>query len=150
MRIQVSDFNFKSKPGSTETGFIAQQLYTVLPEVVTQGGTDPSTDPWMVDYGRVTPLLTKAIQELKQETDSKEASLDKENSELKASVAEQDKKIAALNGANVGLKAEVAQLKASNEKLAAMAAEMEALKKTVTSIQRKENGAMRAVSLEQQ
>ncbi|HEY2171382.1 MAG TPA: tail fiber domain-containing protein [Candidatus Angelobacter sp.] len=28
MRIQVSDFNFKSKPGSNETGFIAQQLYT--------------------------------------------------------------------------------------------------------------------------
>jgi Chaperone of endosialidase len=59
MRIQVSDFNFKSKPGSTETGFIAQQLYTVLPEVVTQGGTDPSKDPWTVDYGRVTPLLTR-------------------------------------------------------------------------------------------
>jgi hypothetical protein len=30
MRIQVSDFNFKSKPGGTETGFIAKQLYTVL------------------------------------------------------------------------------------------------------------------------
>jgi len=37
MRIQVSDFNFKLKPGTTEMGFIAQQLYTVLPEVVTRG-----------------------------------------------------------------------------------------------------------------
>ena len=70
MRIQVSDFNFKSKPGWTETGFIAQQLYTVLPEVVTRGGTDPSRDPWTVDYGRITPLLTKAIQEQQGEIDT--------------------------------------------------------------------------------
>jgi endosialidase-like protein len=35
MRIQVNDFNFKSRPGRNETGFIAQQLYTVLPEAVT-------------------------------------------------------------------------------------------------------------------
>jgi Chaperone of endosialidase len=70
MRIQVSDFNFKSKPGWTETGLIAQQLYTVLPEVVTRGGTDPSKDPWTVDYGRITPLLTKAIQEQQGEIDT--------------------------------------------------------------------------------
>ena len=98
MRIQVSDFNFKSRPGRNETGFIAQQLYTVLPEVVTQGGTNPATDPWMVDYGRVTPLLTKAIQEqqgeieaLKQQNKNQEAAckaegakettLEKENAE---------------------------------------------------------------------
>jgi hypothetical protein len=34
MKIRVSDYNFKSKPGQSETGFIAQQLYTVLPDVV--------------------------------------------------------------------------------------------------------------------
>jgi len=98
MRIQGSDFNFKSRPGRDETGFIAQQLYTVLPEVVTQGGTNPATDPWMVDYARVTPLLTKAIQEqqgeietLKQQNKNQEAAfkaegakettLEKENAE---------------------------------------------------------------------
>jgi endosialidase-like protein len=72
MRIQVSDFNFKSRPGRDETGFIAQQLYTVLPEVVTQGGTNPATDPWMVDYARVTPLLTRAIQEQQGEIENSE------------------------------------------------------------------------------
>jgi len=35
MKIQVRDYNFKSKPGQNETGFIAQELYTVLPDVVT-------------------------------------------------------------------------------------------------------------------
>jgi hypothetical protein len=63
MKIQVRDYNFKSKPGQNDTGFIAQQLYTVLPDVVTRGGDDPAVHPWTVDYGRVTPLLTRAIQE---------------------------------------------------------------------------------------
>jgi Chaperone of endosialidase len=64
MKIQVRDYNFKSKPGQNETAFIAQQLYTVLPDVVTKGGAEP----WSVDYGRVTPFLTKAIQEQQAET----------------------------------------------------------------------------------
>lgn len=115
MRIQVSDFNFKSRPGRDETGFIAQQLYTVLPEVVTQGGTNPATDPWMVDYARVTPLLTRAIQEqqgeietLKQQNKNqeeafkaegaKETTLEKENAELKARVASLETSKFKING----------------------------------------------------
>jgi hypothetical protein len=64
MKIQVRDYNFKSEPGGNETGFIAQELYTVLPDVVTRGGEDPAKEPWTVDYGRVTPLLTRAIQDV--------------------------------------------------------------------------------------
>jgi hypothetical protein len=40
----------------------------------------------------------------------------------------------------------VAQLKASNEKLAAMAAEMEALEKVVTQIQEKEGAGVRTAA----
>jgi hypothetical protein len=138
MRIQVSDFNFKSKPGSTETGFIAQQLYTVFPEVVTRGGTDPSKDPWTVDYGRVTPLLTKAIQEEQGEINA----LQQQNGKVTS-------RLAAVESENTSLKAEVAQLKASNEKLAAMAAKIEGLEKTVSTIQRKENGEISKVALDQ-
>jgi hypothetical protein len=31
---------------------------------VTRGGEDPAKEPWTVDYGRVTPLLTRAIQDV--------------------------------------------------------------------------------------
>ena len=32
-------------------------------EAVTKGGEDASTNPWTVDYGKVTPLLVNAIQD---------------------------------------------------------------------------------------
>jgi endosialidase-like protein len=142
MRIQVSDFNFKSKPAWTETGFIAQQLYTVMPEVVTQGGTDPSKDPWTVDYGRITPLLTKAIQEqqreidaLRQQAKNQEAAFKAENAEFKAE--------------NAKLQAQNTQLREANQKLAEISSQMEALKKAVAVIQRKDKDEVRTASLEQ-
>ena len=46
-------------------GFIAQDLYKVYPEAVTVGGDDAKKSPWSVDYGRLSPLLVKAVQELK-------------------------------------------------------------------------------------
>ena len=79
MKIQVSDYNYKSNPGQDETGFIAQQLNTVLPGVVTPGGADPTEKPWTVDYGRVTPVLAKAIQEQQAEIEALKA----ENRRLK-------------------------------------------------------------------
>jgi hypothetical protein len=45
-------------------GFIAQELYEVFPQMVAVGGDDPKTEPWQIDYSRITPLLVKAIQEL--------------------------------------------------------------------------------------
>jgi hypothetical protein len=36
----------------------------LLPSAVKRGGENAVQDPWMVDYSRVTPLLTKAIQDL--------------------------------------------------------------------------------------
>ena len=142
MRIQVSDFNFKSTPGRIETGFIAQQLYTVVPEAVHQGGTNPATDPWMADYGRVTPLLTRAIQDqqaeieaLKQQARNQDAAFKTENAVLKAETAK--------------LEAENAKLQDTNQKLAEMASQMEELKKVVTTFQEKEKGGVRTAALEQ-
>ncbi|MEZ4966531.1 MAG: tail fiber domain-containing protein [Saprospiraceae bacterium] len=63
MRIEVRDYEFRAAPGQTETGFIAQQLYEVYPGAVSKGGDDVQTDPWMVDYGKLTPLLVKAVQD---------------------------------------------------------------------------------------
>lgn len=66
MKIQVSDYNYKKDKNSPQTGFIAQQLYTVFQNAVTVGGEDASK-PWMVDYSKITPLLTKAIQDQQKE-----------------------------------------------------------------------------------
>ena len=106
MKIQVSDYNYKSAPGRDETGFIAQQLNTILPEAVAPGGENPVEKPWAVDYGRVTPVLAKAIQEQQALIGS-----------LKAEVA-------TLADENRQLTAQVATV-------AALAAKMEALEKLV-------------------
>jgi len=145
MRIQVSDFNFKSRPGRNETGFIAQQLYTVLPEVVTQGGTNPATDPWMVDYSRVTPLLTKAIQDQQGEIEA----LKQQNKNQEAAFKAEGAKETELELENAELKARVASLEMADSKLTVIAAEMEALKKAVTTMQEKENGGVRTAALKQ-
>jgi hypothetical protein len=73
-KIEVKDYNFIGSK-EEQTGFVAQQLYDVFPEAVTKGGDDPKTRPWMVDYGRVTPLLVKAVQELSKMNDAKDAKI---------------------------------------------------------------------------
>ena len=71
MRIHVDDFNFIADPSKTRVqGFIAQDLYKVYPEAVAVGGPNPHEKPWSVDYGRITPLLVKSLQELKADNDN--------------------------------------------------------------------------------
>ena len=50
-------------------GFIAQELYKYYPEAVSAHGDgitplDANAPVWSVDYGRLTPLLVKSIQDL--------------------------------------------------------------------------------------
>jgi hypothetical protein len=107
MKIQVRDYNFKSQPGQNETGFIAQQLYTILPNVVAKGGEDPAKQPWSVDYRRVTPLLTRAIQEQQVEIGvlkKRLKVLEAENAKLTAIVS----KVANLERAVNGLQTKTA------------------------------------------
>lgn len=66
-KIQVKDYTFIGSR-TQQTGFLAQQLYEVFPAAVSKGGEDPKLRPWMVDYGRITPLLVKAVQELDVKT----------------------------------------------------------------------------------
>lgn len=48
--------------GEQQIGFIAQDLYQVIPEAVIQP-EDEQNELWGVDYTRLVPVLTKAIQE---------------------------------------------------------------------------------------
>jgi hypothetical protein len=58
----VREYNFKTDTRQ-EHGLIAQEVHGVYPLAVVVGGDDPGKEPWMIDYGRLTPLLIKAIQQ---------------------------------------------------------------------------------------
>lgn len=90
-RIHVEDFNFISDSSKTRVqGFIAQDIYTVYPEAVTVGGDDPKKKPWLVDYGRLTPLLVKSIQEQQQQIEVVKAANDNLRAQMKARDARDD------------------------------------------------------------
>jgi hypothetical protein len=74
-KMQPLKYERFSDPGVKEIGFVAQDLYEVYPQAVTQGGEDPKTRPWGIDYGKLTPVLAQAIQELKAELDEAKAEI---------------------------------------------------------------------------
>lgn len=61
--------------GVKEIGLYAQELYFIMPEAVGVGGDDPQERPWGIDYGRITPVLVKAIQEQQEIIEKLEARL---------------------------------------------------------------------------
>ena len=60
MQVQVRDYEF-IVDGRTSTGFIAQDLYEVYPYPVSR--PDDPNNQWGVDYGLITPLIVKGVQE---------------------------------------------------------------------------------------
>jgi hypothetical protein len=91
MKIQVRDYVYKADVANTlTTGFIAQELFEIFPNAVTKPDNDDKM--WSVDYGKVTPLLVKAIQEQQAQI----ANLSAENDTLKAQNAAILKRLDAL------------------------------------------------------
>jgi hypothetical protein len=73
-RIDVRDFAFLADPARTaHTGFIAQQLEPIYPEAVTR--PFDAAGYWQVDYGKLTPLLVRSVQELAARVAELEAKL---------------------------------------------------------------------------
>jgi hypothetical protein len=67
-------FTWDEKKGGNESrGFLAQELNNQYSWAVQEGGDDPYQDPWQADYGKLTPVLVKAVQELKAELDAAKA-----------------------------------------------------------------------------
>ncbi|MGG7665243.1 tail fiber domain-containing protein [Dyadobacter sp. BHUBP1] len=87
MKVGVVDYNYINDETKTQiTGFIAQDLFKVFPDAVTKGSDDVSKKPWMVDYGKITPLLVKAVQDQQKEIAALKVQLSEMNA-LKAEVA---------------------------------------------------------------
>ncbi len=73
LKLRVVDFNYNSdKSSTTMTGLIAQEAVMVFPNAVSKTDDGVTTlavksKPWGMDYGRLTPLLIKAIQDQQRE-----------------------------------------------------------------------------------
>ena len=64
--VKVRSFDWISENIHDDFGFVAQELYEVYPKAVTsqKDNEDGSINmPWAVDYSKLVPVLTKAIQE---------------------------------------------------------------------------------------
>ena len=64
--LQVRSFDWKESNKHDDFGFVAQELYEVYPDAVTEqkDKEDGSMDmPWGVDYAKLVPVLVKAVQE---------------------------------------------------------------------------------------
>jgi hypothetical protein len=77
-KVKVREFDWKGD-SRHDVGLIAQELNSLIPNVVTEGSDELDaeglTTPWSIDYGKLTPYLTKAIQELSAKNDALEARL---------------------------------------------------------------------------
>ncbi len=69
--------------GISTVGFVAQELYEVLPEAVNKP-EDENTALWSVNYDKTIPVAVKAIQELNEKVEA----LTIENVILKANIEE--------------------------------------------------------------
>ncbi len=110
MKIKIYDYTFKSDPNKKViTGFMAQELYDVFPQSVSKprDNNEPAEkNPWMVDYGSVTPLIIKSVQEQQTEIE-----------ELKSDVKSQKSEIETLRAEALAQKSEIENLKSCIELL---------------------------------
>jgi hypothetical protein len=83
LSIPVREYSFRnSESNRRRIGFIAQEIYPIIPEIVSKGDDGEYTESsrtWGIDYAGLSPVLVKAIQELNQQIES----LKSENAELK-------------------------------------------------------------------
>jgi hypothetical protein len=76
LALKVRDYVFEGD-ARVQQGLLAQEVADVYPVAVHEGGDDPAKDPWMIDYGRLTPLLIRAIQQQQAEIERLKRRLDR-------------------------------------------------------------------------
>jgi len=69
-KIHPKNYEYKELRGKIEMGFLAQELQPVYPQAVSGSpDSDVTKEPMMVDYSRLTPLLTAGIKELNEKVE---------------------------------------------------------------------------------
>jgi len=84
----ASEFNegdliLKEGSGSKEIGFIAQEVFEVIPEATFKPENE-AEDLWSIDYEKLIPVAVQAIKELNEKVES----LSEENKQLKVLVSQ--------------------------------------------------------------
>lgn len=74
-KINPVEYSFIEDSEGVSHGFIAQELYKVYDKPVYKGGENPREDPWSIDYSKMVPILTKALQEAIDKIESLEKRL---------------------------------------------------------------------------
>lgn len=74
-KITPVEYNFIEDSEGVSHGFIAQDLYKVYDKPVYKGGENPREDPWSIDYSKMVPILTTALQEAIDKIESLEKRL---------------------------------------------------------------------------
>lgn len=83
-RMRVRRFRFIVDANAhVHRGFVAQELHEIYPDAVTVGGEDVKSQPWGVDYSKLSPIAIQAIQELSK----KVAALTVQVSELQSKLS---------------------------------------------------------------
>ena len=109
LKIKVRDYNYKLDPiDNVKTGFLAQQIYEIFPTAVAVGGENEKTNPWMVDYSSLTPLLVKGMQDQQQiieDLKSQNQQQKSENENLKHRVTQLEQQVNKINELEAKLEA---------------------------------------------
>jgi hypothetical protein len=63
LNIKVRSYDWKEDSSHVEYGLVAQEVNQVYGEPIGVGGEDIKKELWNIEYGRLTPILLKAIQE---------------------------------------------------------------------------------------
>ncbi len=77
-QIQIRSFDWKESKVHETHGVIAQELYQIVPQCVTEGENNEDGSiktPWQVDTSPLVPMLIKAIQELNAKVDAQAAEI---------------------------------------------------------------------------
>jgi hypothetical protein len=96
-KIKIRDFNFKNDKENKIQGIIAQELFQIYPQAVHipyefEGikEEDEKLDenglpihPWAIDYSKLTPLIIKEVQELREKNDELRTMISKLNTDIK-------------------------------------------------------------------
>jgi len=81
MKIKVVDFNYLFDESKTAvTGFIAQDMYEIFPTPVTKA--IDANDYWSIDYGKVTPLIVKAVQDQQEIIQSQQKQIESQQKQI--------------------------------------------------------------------
>ncbi|WP_456440212.1 tail fiber domain-containing protein [Psychroserpens sp.] len=84
-KIQPRLYEYNDIPGIKEYGFIAQELQPIYPQAVSGNASDDvKTNPMMVDYGRLTPILTAGVKELNTKLETQQTEIETLKLEIEA------------------------------------------------------------------